>query len=125
MSRGRPLLAAVLAGLVVFATAAFAGLTVAGRGEARGFDPSGFPPAMRERYALLERSCGSAACHGLGRVVDAVQTGVAPFSRTPFDKRAVKRYALKMMRKPDSGIDIADAKALVELLYYLLDEAQR
>ncbi|RMG93847.1 MAG: cytochrome C, partial [Candidatus Dadabacteria bacterium] len=108
-------------------TAALAGLVVLGEGDARRFDPSGFPPDMQKRYALMEQKCNNPAqgCHALGRVVEAVTTGVAPVSGSTFDKKAAKMYGIKMMRKPDSGIDKADAKELVKLLYFLLDEAKR
>ncbi len=106
--------------------AALAGLAVVGQGEARRFDPSGFPPDMQKRYALMEVKCANPAegCHSLGRVVEAVTTGIAPISHTPFDKKAAKMYGIKMMRKPDSGIDKKTARELVRLLYFLLEQAR-
>jgi len=101
---------------------AFAGLTVIGEGDGRRFDPSSFPPAMQKSYSLMETKCSKANCHAFGRVVEAVTTGIAPISKTAFDKAAAKAYGVKMMRKPDSGIDKSDAKAIVELLYFLIDE---
>jgi len=101
---------------------AFAGLAVIGEGDDSRFDPSAFPPDMQKSYSLMETKCSRADCHAFGLVVETITTGVAPISKTAFDKAAAKSYGVKMMRKPDSGIDKSDAKAIVELLYYLIDE---
>lgn len=110
-----------------FATVALAGLKVVGEGDHRKFDPSDFPPDMKERYAMAEIKCANknSNCHAFGRTVDAVMTGSGPVSKLPFDKEAAKAYGVKMMRKPDSGMDKKEAKAVVELLYYLLDRVKR
>ncbi|MBI5014601.1 MAG: cytochrome C [Deltaproteobacteria bacterium] len=125
----RSVLSAVL-GAVLFcvgATAAFGGLKVLGTGEQKRLDPSGFPPDMKESYALMEIKCANTSnnCHGVGRAVEAIVTGIAPNSKTPFDKEAAKQYGVKMMRKPDSGVNKQEAKTLVQLMYYLIDEARK
>lgn len=113
--------------LVLVATIASAGLKVVGQGDNRKFDPSDFPLDMKEKYAMAEIKCSnkSSNCHAFGRTVDAVMTGVGPVSKLPFDKEAAKAYGVKMMRKPDSGMDKKEAKAVVELLYFLLGEMRR
>lgn len=56
-----------------------------------------------------------------GRTVEAIFTGTAPISRTPF----AKQHGLKMMRMPNSGIDKAQAKEMVVLMYFLIDQSGR
>ncbi len=60
-----------------------------------------------------------------GRTVEAIFTGTAPISRTPFAKQAAKHYGVKMMRMPNSGIDKAQAKEMVVLMYFLIDQSGR
>lgn len=113
--------------LLFFATIASAGLKIVGQGDNKKFDPSDFPLDMKEKYAMAEIKCSnkSSNCHAFGRTVDAVTTGVGPISKLPFDKEAAKAYGVKMMRKPDSGMDKKEAKAVVELLYFLLEQMRR
>lgn len=108
-------------------SAASAQLKVVGEGDHRTFDPASFPPDIREKYvvALVKCANNSANCHGFGRTVDTLMTGVGSISKLPFDKEAAKLYGVKMMRKPDSGMDKKETKAVVELLYYLIDQARR
>lgn len=117
------LLVALAAALT--ATAAAAGVAVVGPKDNRNFDPSGWPAEMKSRAPLFEAKCNNAACHNMERTVVAIITGTAPISNTPFDKEAAKAYGVKMMRKPDSGIDKADAKSLVEIMYFLIDAAKK
>ncbi|MHB8765334.1 MAG: cytochrome C [Deferrisomatales bacterium] len=119
----KPAFLAFAAGLL--ATAAVAGVAVVGSGEKRAFDPSGWPAEMKARAPLFETKCANPNCHTMERTVVAVTTGNAPISNTPFDKEAAKAYGIKMMRKPDSGIDKAEAKSLVELLYFLIDQGKK
>ena len=102
---------------------AFAGLSVLGQGDNRTFDPSGFPPEMQQSFRVMDVKCAVADCHGMGRTVEAITTGIAPISNTPFDKDAAKKYGVKMMRMPNSGLDKAEAKEMVELMYFLIDTA--
>ncbi len=57
--------------------------------------------------------------------MESINTGIAPNSKTPFDKEAAKRYGIKMMRKPDSNVNKEEAKTIVELLYFMIDEAHK
>ena len=113
--------------LLLVTSGASAELRVLGQGEQRKFDPSDFPPDIKEKYAMAEIKCANrnSNCHAFGRTVDAVMTGIGPVSKMPFDKEAAKAYGVKMMRKPDSGMNKKEAKAVVELLYFLLDKAKR
>lgn len=105
------------------AHAAHAGLRVVGRGEAMALDPSSFPAAMKANYEVFRTKC--VKCHSLERSIVAIKSGVAPISGQPFDRSATKAYGAKMLRKPDSGMSKAEVKAAVDLMNYLLVEAER
>ena len=107
----------------ISATAAHAGLKVVGKGDTMHLDPSGFPPAMKANYEIVRVKC--VKCHTLERTIVAVQTGVAPISGQPFDRNATKAYGVKMLRKPDSNMSKPEVKASVDLLNFLLAEAER
>lgn len=109
--------------LATSATAAHAGLKVVGKGEAMRLDPSAFPPAMKANYDILRTKC--VKCHTLERTIVAIQTGVAPISGQPFDRNATKAYGVKMLRKPDSNMSKPEVKASVDLMNYLLAEAEK
>ena len=111
--------------LVVAATAtsAQAGLKVIGKGDAMRLDPTAFPPAMKANYEIVRVKC--VKCHTLERTIVAIQTGVAPISGQPFDRSATKAYGVKMLRKPDSNMSKPEVKAAVDLLNYLLSEAEK
>lgn len=113
------------AGALLLAAAAHAGLAVVGEGATARFDPAGWPAEMQAKYPLMQAKCSNATCHTMERTVVAVTTGTAPMSNTPFDRQAAKAYGIKMMRKPDSGVNKEEAKTIVELLYFLIDEAKK
>ena len=109
--------------LATSATVAHAGLKVVGKGEAMRLDPSAFPPAMKANYDIVRVKCTK--CHTLERTIVAIQTGVAPISGQPFDRNATKAYGVKMLRKPDSNMSKPEVKASVDLMNYLLAEAEK
>lgn len=109
--------------VVTSATAAHAGLKVIGKGDNMRLDPSDFPPAMKANYEILRVKC--VKCHTLERTIVAIQTGVAPISGQPFDRAATKAYGVKMLRKPDSNMTKPEVKASVDLMNWLLTEAER
>ena len=115
----------ICAMLVLLASGASSALKFKGSGPAITFDPSCFPPEYQEKYKLMEVKCSNPACHTIERAVIAIRDGVTPITKTNFDKEAAKAYGVKMMRKPDSGMNKKEAKAVVELLYFLLDKAKR
>lgn len=106
-----------------FATAAQAAMKVVGKGDAMHLDPSSFPPAMKANYEIFRVKC--VKCHTLERTIVAIQTGVAPISGQPFNPSAAKAYGAKMLRKSDCGMSKADVKATVELMDFLLVQAER
>ncbi|ACM20221.1 cytochrome c, 1 heme-binding site [Geotalea daltonii FRC-32] len=103
-------------------TAAHAGLKVIGRGDSMRLDPAKFPSAMKANYEIMKTKC--VKCHTLERTIVAIQTGVAPISGQIFDRNATKAYGVKMLRKPDSNMSKPEVKATVELMNYLLNEAE-
>lgn len=116
---------ATLAALGALVVTAHAALTVVGTGNERTFDPASFPADKQQSYALMEAKCANASCHSMDRTVEAVTSGVMPLSKKPFDHEAAKAYGIKMMRMPSSGINKAEAKELVELMYFMIDESKK
>lgn len=119
----KKLLCCVFALLV--ATGSLAALKYKGEGAQMTFDVSGFPPEYQAKYRLMEMKCNNPQCHTLERTVIAVKTGVMPISRIIFDKEAARGYGKKMMLRQNSGIARDEAKAIVELLYYMVDERSK
>lgn len=108
--------------LCLFSTAAHAGFKVIGKGDNMRLDPSSFPPAMKANYEIMRVRC--VKCHTLERTIVAIQTGIAPISGQLFDRSATKAYGIKMLRKPDSNMSKPEVKATVDLMNYLLNEAE-
>ena len=107
----------------MFATVSFAAIHTLGKGETLTFDPADIPPAYKSNFEIMKVRC--IKCHTLERTVIAIQTGVAPISGQPFDRGATRAYGIKMLRKPDSDMSKEDVKVVVDLLNYMLDEANR
>lgn len=105
--------------LVVTATAD-ARIKVKGRGAAMNFDPASIPERFQASYELMSRKC--IKCHTMERTVIAVQTGRAPVTSQPFDRKSIMAYGIKMMRKPNSDMSKKEIKDIVMLLNYLVDE---
>lgn len=108
--------------ILLVSSVAFGGLKYKGTGAGATFDPSGFPPELQANWKLMEVKCNNATCHTMERTVVAIRDGITPITKTPFDKEAAKAYGVKMMRRPDSGIGKNEAKTIVEMLYYMIDE---
>lgn len=101
---------------------AHAELKLIGTGAAMQADTAAFPPAMKSSYDLFKVKC--AKCHGLDRTLLTLQSGMAP-SGSPFDAPAVDAYGAKMLRKPDSGMNKAEMKTIMDLMRYMLEEAAK
>ena len=95
---------------------AFAELKVTGTGKDARMVPDQFPADQQDRLKLFEAKCGK--CHDLDRPITAIKTGKTPVSGGPFDDDGVKAYVTKMMRKPNSGVEQADAKEIIILLRF-------
>ena len=107
-------------GIFLFCTTipgvAAAELKVTGSGKDARMAPDQFPADQQERLKLFEAKCGK--CHDLDRPITAIKTGKTPISGGPFDDDGVKAYVTKMMRKPNSGVEQADAKEIIILLRF-------
>jgi hypothetical protein len=93
-----------------------------GEGEKLQFDPAGIPPEYKKAYELMAVKCSNPKCHSIARAVTAINTGKAPMTKIVFDKNAAKAYGVKMMRQPDSNMDKNDARDIVTLMFYMLDQ---
>jgi hypothetical protein len=100
-----------------------AGVKVVGKEGSREFDSSGFPPDKKASYKLMKTYCTK--CHTLDRVVQAVETGIAPNTWQPFDQKAAKTYVERMMRKNSKNMPKEEVKAIVDLLQWLIVEANK
>lgn len=105
------------------ATSAQAKVKSVGRGETLNFDPKSIPPRFFEAYGVMKTKC--IPCHTMERTVVAIQTGIAPITGQLFDKQATKAYAIKMMRKPKSGMSRDEIKQVYQLMNYLIDEQNK
>jgi hypothetical protein len=108
---------------LLFTASSHAALKVIGSGNTRQLDPTGFPPEMKSAYQLMQKKC--TYCHTMERVVIALQTGIAPTTLLEFNKKTARDHCVKMVRKPNSNISQQDAKIIVDLLYYLIDESAK
>lgn len=109
--------------LLCITSTAHAGLTIVGKGDSMRLDPAKFPPAMKTNYDIMRVKC--VKCHTLERTIVAIKTGIAPITGQIFDRNATKAYGVKMLRKPDSNMNKAEVKATVDLMNYLLTEADK
>jgi uncharacterized membrane protein len=110
---------AALITLVVTANAD-ARIKIKGRGAAMNFDPASIPAQFQASNDMMSRKC--IKCHTMERTVIAIQTGRAPITGQTFDKQAVKAYGIKMLRKPNSGMNKQEIRDVVVLLNYILTE---
>jgi L-fucose mutarotase/ribose pyranase (RbsD/FucU family) len=113
----------VAAIMAIMALPCNAALKTVGKGDKLTFDPSNFPANMKQSWEMFKVKC--IKCHTMERTVVSIMTGVAPISGQPFDRNATKAYGIKMMRKPDSNMNKQEAKASVDLMNWMMDEASR
>ena len=113
---------AVVSAVLFMAAMSEAALKVVGKDATASFDTSGFPAARQEGMKLMVEKCNNTKCHTMQYAVDAIKNGIAPITKSPFDKAAARAYGLKMMRRPDSGIDKNQAKIIVDTIFFLLEE---
>lgn len=105
-------IAAVLSLVLSTAGAARAALKTTNKGAALVRDQ--FPEDQRAGFDRFVSKCGT--CHELSRPIGALVTGLTPLTAAPFDRDGIKKYVVRMARKPNSGIDRDDAKLIIEFL---------
>jgi hypothetical protein len=115
-SIGRRAAALLLLGTLVPVAAASAGLKVQGKGKDQTLVREQFIPDQQPRYDMFQAKC--ARCHELARPISALLNGVTPLSADKFDDEGIKKYVVKMMRKPNSGIVKEEARELIQFLTY-------
>ena len=91
-------------------------LKTKGEGADQELDESQFSADQKPRYQLFKQKCTK--CHAMQRPIVALQTGRTPISNGVFDEPGIKTYVVKMMRKPNSGIEKDQAKELIDFLRY-------
>jgi hypothetical protein len=91
-------------------------LKVSGRGKTQALVRAQFSPPMRKKYDLFARKC--TRCHAMSRPISALNTGITPVSGNLFEEKYIKKYVVKMMRKPKSGIAKGSAKEILQFLVY-------
>jgi len=104
----------------MFASLADAQLKVIGQGDAMRLDAEQFPAEMKQNYEVLLSKC--TVCHSLNITIQAVRTGQGPLSREPFNQQSARECVTRMMRKTGADIKNQDAKAVNNLINYLLDK---
>ena len=105
--------------LVVSADTAASPFKWHGEGEAVQMDTANFTDEQRKRYEVFDAKCSR--CHTLKRPVQAVETGLSPISNKPFQRKHIKKYVVKMMRKPNSQIEKKEAREIILFLQSLSD----
>ena len=109
----------VCAPLVYAADTAASPFKWQGEGEAAQLDLSNFTETQRKQYEVFGAKCGR--CHTLKRPIQAVETGISPIGNKPFQRKHIKKYVVKMMRKPNSQIEKAEAREIILFLQSLSD----
>ena len=77
-----------------------------------------FPPEQQARYDVFKVRCTK--CHAMARPIAALRTGVSPVTGGVFDQDTLKKYVVKMMRKPNSGIAKDEAREILAFLSFAL-----
>ena len=101
----------------------YASVKTIGKGDSLNFDPAGIPANLKSNYDIMKVKCSK--CHTLERTVIATTTGIAPITGQPFDLTATRACGINMSRKTQTKMNKEEAKAVVDLLNYLVDEAAR
>ncbi len=102
---------------------AYAQLNVVGSGSGVALDVSAYPPQMQAAYNLMTHKC--TRCHTIERIIEAVQTGIAPITRIAFNKQTSESVVVRMYLKPDANLSKHEAKTVLDFLNFLLDERGR
>jgi hypothetical protein len=95
---------------------ATADLETTGQGREQRLVREQFPPEYRPRYDIFARRCTK--CHAMSRPIRALNTGITPVTGGTFDEEGIRRYVVRMMRKPNSEIERADAREIILFLNF-------
>lgn len=97
---------------------ALADVRTVGQGDKTVLVREQFPDDQKPRFDIFAVRCTK--CHPMARPIMALRTGVSPVTGSVFDEVTLKKYVVKMMRKPNSGITKDDAKEVLTFLTYAL-----
>ena len=86
-------------------------------------DPNHFNEAQTLQYGVFKQRCSQ--CHEISRPLQAVESGISPVSHQNFGLKEIKRYVIKMMRKPNSGITKPEAKQIILFLRNLKQDIDK
>jgi hypothetical protein len=116
-------LTSVLLAVLFISVPCYAEIKTIVRRDSISFDPAGIPPGLKSNFDIMKAKCSK--CHSLERTVVATTTGIAPITGQPFDHSATRACAVNMSRKMQTKMTKEEAKAVVDLLNYLIAEAAR
>jgi hypothetical protein len=114
----RKLILAVTVMVLAINAVCYAELNIIGEKGFREYDPSNFPPAQKLSYKIMQARCTK--CHTLDRIVQTVQTGIAPISWQPFDQNTAKTYGEKMMKNANMSMTQEEVQSVVGLMQWLI-----
>ena len=99
-----------------------AALKTAGSGKKVRLVGAQFSDEQQGNFKVFNEKC--AKCHSLARPIAALNTGRTPVSGGEFSDSYIKKYVVKMMRKPNSGITKVDAKKIILFLRHAKKQAK-
>jgi hypothetical protein len=98
-------------------------LKIIGTGKNLDVDPNHFNDTQTQQYGVFKQRCSQ--CHEISRPLQAVESGISPVSHQTFGLKEIKRYVIKMMRKPNSGITKPEAKQIILFLRNLKQDVDK
>ena len=98
-------------------------LKIIGTGKNLDVDSNHFNDTQTLQYNMFKQRCSQ--CHEIARPLQAVETGISPVSHQTFGLKEIKRYVIKMMRKPNSGITKPEAKQIILFLRNLKQDVDQ
>tara|TARA_Y100000589_G_scaffold324279_2_gene360195 strand:+ start:126 stop:557 length:432 start_codon:yes stop_codon:yes gene_type:complete len=98
-------------------------LKIIGTGKSLDVAPDHFNDLQAQQYGVFKQRCSQ--CHEIARPLQAVHTGISPVSHQTFGLKEIKRYVIKMMRKPNSGITKPEAKQIILFLRNLKQDIDK
>lgn len=114
----RAIITCVVLVVVSYPMLARSELKTIGQGDKTVIVRDQFPDEQKPRFDIFAVRCTK--CHAMARPIMALRTGISPVTGGVFDESTLKKYVVKMMRKPNSGIAKDDAKEILTFLTYAL-----
>jgi mono/diheme cytochrome c family protein len=92
---------------------------------ARGveLDASSFPPQLLPAFQVFRDKC--VTCHDQSRIVQVLATGTSNITGGPYTRREMLEHGVGMLRKGYSKFDKREIRQVVDMVEYLLEEAQK